>query len=219
MWNEPLFASQNTGKFRSGLFYGIHWCGGSGLQHRADPEDCEDREVEPHTNQTGSPSEWIRNSSDWGWDAVSPWIAFIFCLIWPVGNDTQLLVSLLAFCSLVIFLVFTHFKSVSAPLRGDVVLFCGFKQPDETLAQEVGLEWRLQHRGKGHKVLEIKTRLDEAEGETVGRCCGHLCQWLLHVYPFSVTPTQIDSPLSEALENDVLKETCIVWSFDLKKSQ
>lgn len=99
-----------------------------------------------------------------------------------------------------IFLVFTHFKSVSAPLRGDVVLYCGFKQQDVPLGQEVGLEWRLQHRGKGHKVLEMKTRLDEAEGETVGRCCAHACQRLLHVYPFSVPPTQIDSPLSEALK-------------------
>ncbi|XP_045901703.1 tapasin-related protein isoform X2 [Micropterus dolomieu] len=67
----------------------------------------------------------------------------------------------------VIFLVFTHIKSVSAPLRGDVLLNCGFKQQEIPLAQEVGIEWRQQHRGKGRKVLEMKTRLDDAEGSTV----------------------------------------------------
>ncbi|CAK6966223.1 tapasin-related protein [Scomber scombrus] len=67
----------------------------------------------------------------------------------------------------VIFLVFSHVKSVSAPLRGDVLLNCGFKQPDTPLAQELDIEWRLQHRGKGRKVLEMKTRLDDVEGTTV----------------------------------------------------
>lgn len=67
----------------------------------------------------------------------------------------------------VIFLVFTHIKSVSAPLRGDVLLNCGFKQQEIPLAQEVGIEWRQQHRGKGRKVLEMKTGLDDAEGSTV----------------------------------------------------
>ncbi|KAK9513984.1 hypothetical protein VZT92_027476 [Zoarces viviparus] len=67
----------------------------------------------------------------------------------------------------VIFLVYSHVKSVSAPLRGDVVLNCGFKQQEIPLAQEVAVEWRLQHRGQGWKVLELKTRLDEAEGSTV----------------------------------------------------
>ncbi|XP_059195536.1 tapasin-related protein [Centropristis striata] len=64
----------------------------------------------------------------------------------------------------VIFLVFSRIKSVSALLRGDVLLSCGFKQTETPLAQEVGIEWRLQHRGKGAKVLEMKTRLDDAEG-------------------------------------------------------
>ncbi|XP_034409731.1 tapasin-related protein [Cyclopterus lumpus] len=67
----------------------------------------------------------------------------------------------------VIFLVFSHVKSMSAPLRGDVILNCGFKQQEIPLAQEVAVEWRLQHRGKGWKVLEMMTRLDEAEGSTV----------------------------------------------------
>lgn len=67
----------------------------------------------------------------------------------------------------VIFVVFSHIKSVSAHLRGNVLLGCGFKQQDTPLAQEVGVEWRLQHRGKGQKVFEIKTKLDDAEGSTV----------------------------------------------------
>ncbi|KAF3839240.1 hypothetical protein F7725_017957 [Dissostichus mawsoni] len=57
--------------------------------------------------------------------------------------------------------------SVSAPLRGDVLLYCGFRQQETPLAQEVAVEWRLQHRGKGWKVFEMKTRLDDAEGSTV----------------------------------------------------
>ncbi|XP_035528547.1 tapasin-related protein [Morone saxatilis] len=69
----------------------------------------------------------------------------------------------------VIFVVFSHKKSVSAPLRGDVLLNCGFKQQEIPLAQEVGIEWRLQHRGKGQKVLDMKTRVDDAEGNTVVR--------------------------------------------------
>ncbi|KAK2844744.1 hypothetical protein Q5P01_011403 [Channa striata] len=67
----------------------------------------------------------------------------------------------------VIFLVFSHIKSVSAPLRGDVLVNCGFKQLETPLSQEVGIEWRLQHRGKGRKVFEMKTWLDEAQGNTV----------------------------------------------------
>lgn len=66
-----------------------------------------------------------------------------------------------------IFLVFSHIESVSAPLGGDVLLNCGFKQQEIPLSQEVGVEWRLQHRGKGWRVFEMKTRLDEAEGSTV----------------------------------------------------
>ncbi|XP_068616491.1 tapasin-related protein [Brachionichthys hirsutus] len=64
----------------------------------------------------------------------------------------------------VIFLVFSHKKSVSAPLRSDVVLTCGFKQQETPLSQEVEIEWRMQHRGKGQRVLEMKTSLAGAEG-------------------------------------------------------
>lgn len=67
----------------------------------------------------------------------------------------------------VIFLVFSHVESVSASLKGDVLLNCGFKQQGVPLSQEVGVEWRLQHRGKGRKVFEMKTRLDDPEGSTV----------------------------------------------------
>lgn len=72
-----------------------------------------------------------------------------------------------------IFLVFAPVKAVMAPLRSDVLLNCGFKQLDEPLAQEISVEWRLQHRGKGHRVLEMKTRLDDAEGSAVGECSAH----------------------------------------------
>uniref|UniRef100_A0A8C6K589 TAP binding protein like n=1 Tax=Nothobranchius furzeri TaxID=105023 RepID=A0A8C6K589_NOTFU len=51
-----------------------------------------------------------------------------------------------------IFLVFSNKKSVLAPLRGDILLNCGFKQEEVPLGADVGVEWRLQHRGKGHKV-------------------------------------------------------------------
>uniref|UniRef100_A0A3Q0RT83 TAP binding protein like n=1 Tax=Amphilophus citrinellus TaxID=61819 RepID=A0A3Q0RT83_AMPCI len=66
-----------------------------------------------------------------------------------------------------IFVVFTHIKSVSAPLRGDVLLNCGFKQQETPLAEDVGIEWRLQHRGKGRKVLEMKRALDDTEGSVI----------------------------------------------------
>ncbi|KAM9353839.1 tapasin-related protein [Symphorus nematophorus] len=66
-----------------------------------------------------------------------------------------------------IFVVYSHIKSVSAALRGDVHLNCGFKQQEVPLAQEVGIEWRLQHRGTGRRVLEMKTKLDDVEGSTV----------------------------------------------------
>ncbi|KAK5615169.1 hypothetical protein CRENBAI_004737 [Crenichthys baileyi] len=94
----------------------------------------------------------------------------------PVGSDQQTLVQNKLSLPLsqagtlltkVIFLVFSNINSVSAPLRGDVLLNCGFKQEEIPLAPEVCLEWRLQHRGKGRKVLEIKTKLDDTEGATV----------------------------------------------------
>uniref|UniRef100_A0A3P8SA76 TAP binding protein like n=1 Tax=Amphiprion percula TaxID=161767 RepID=A0A3P8SA76_AMPPE len=67
----------------------------------------------------------------------------------------------------VMFLVFSHVQSVSAPLKAEVLLNCGFRQQEVRLGEEVGVEWRLQHRGKGRKVLEMKTKLDGSEGSSV----------------------------------------------------
>ncbi|XP_076010931.1 tapasin-related protein isoform X2 [Genypterus blacodes] len=67
----------------------------------------------------------------------------------------------------VAFLVFSGVKSVSGPLRSDVLLNCGFRQQEMPSTQEVVIEWRRQHRGQGQKVLEMKTRLDDAEGSTL----------------------------------------------------
>ncbi|XP_023151852.1 tapasin-related protein [Amphiprion ocellaris] len=67
----------------------------------------------------------------------------------------------------VMFLVFSHVQSVSAPLKAKVLLNCGFRQQEVRLGEEVGVEWRLQHRGKGRKVLEMKTKLDGSEGSSV----------------------------------------------------
>lgn len=37
--------------------------------------------------------------------------------------------------------------------------------------QEVGIGWRLQHKGKGWKVLQMQTRLDDTEQSAKGGCC------------------------------------------------
>ncbi|KAM4601043.1 tapasin-related protein isoform 2-T2 [Polymixia lowei] len=63
----------------------------------------------------------------------------------------------------VVFLVFTNAKSASGHLRGDVLLNCGFRQQEMSLAQEVALEWRLQHRGNGRRVLDMKAGLTDSE--------------------------------------------------------
>lgn len=69
-----------------------------------------------------------------------------------------------------IFLVFSNIKSVTTPLRGDVLLNCGYKQEEVPLGPEVSVEWRLQHRGKGRKLLEMTTKLNDTEGVTIGEC-------------------------------------------------
>lgn len=66
----------------------------------------------------------------------------------------------------VVFLVFSNAKSVSAPLRSDVLLNCGFRHQEMPPVQEVSIDWRLQHRGTGRKVLEMRTRLDNTEEST-----------------------------------------------------
>lgn len=64
----------------------------------------------------------------------------------------------------VVFVVFSNEKSVSTPLSEETLLHCGFKYQDVPQTQEVSVEWRLQHRGTGHKVLDMKTRMDDVEG-------------------------------------------------------
>ncbi|XP_062394123.1 tapasin-related protein [Sardina pilchardus] len=67
----------------------------------------------------------------------------------------------------VAFVVFSRSPSLSAPLGGDAQLDCGFRQQDSSPVGELGLEWRLQHRGNGRKVLEMST-VAEGEGEGAG---------------------------------------------------
>nr|XP_055067776.1 tapasin-related protein isoform X1 [Misgurnus anguillicaudatus] len=63
----------------------------------------------------------------------------------------------------VVFVVFSRIPSIVAPIGGDALLDCGFRQKDSTPGQDVALEWRLQHRGNGRKVLDMKAREMEAE--------------------------------------------------------
>lgn len=58
----------------------------------------------------------------------------------------------------VVFVVFSRVPSIVAPIGGDVLLDCGFRQKDSVPGQEVALEWRLQHRGNGRKILDMKVR-------------------------------------------------------------
>lgn len=75
------------------------------------------------------------------------------------------------FCSSVLFLVFSQRNSVSAQLSSDGLLHCGFRQQQAQPAQEVGIQWRLQHKGRGWKVLQMETRLDGTEQSPLGGCC------------------------------------------------
>ncbi|KAG9344945.1 hypothetical protein JZ751_009485 [Albula glossodonta] len=63
----------------------------------------------------------------------------------------------------VAFVVFSRSQSVSAPLGGDVLLDCGFKQQEPFPVRTMGLEWRLQHRGSGRRILELKAEETEEE--------------------------------------------------------
>jgi len=58
----------------------------------------------------------------------------------------------------VVFVVFSRVPSIVAPIGADVLLDCGFRQKDSVPGQEVALEWRLQHRGNGRKILDMKAR-------------------------------------------------------------
>lgn len=67
----------------------------------------------------------------------------------------------------VVFVVYSDAKSVSAPLRGDALLRCGFNLGEMPAGQEVAVEWRVQHRGKGHRVFGMRTRKEDAGGGAV----------------------------------------------------
>ncbi len=55
-----------------------------------------------------------------------------------------------------------------ALIGGDVQLDCGFRQKNSVPGQDVALEWRIQHRGNGRKILDMKARETEAD---VGQDC------------------------------------------------
>lgn len=67
----------------------------------------------------------------------------------------------------IVFLVFSNVKSVSTPLREDILLDCGFKQQESLPMEEVAVEWRQQYKGKGRRVLSMSTRPADLEGSTV----------------------------------------------------
>lgn len=89
---------------------------------------------------------------------------FLLCFLFFFEEAVIFSLLSLSIGVLAIFVVFSNTKSLSAPLRGNVVLDCGFKQQEVPLAHQVDVEWRLQHRGKGWKVLDLKTTLDDPEG-------------------------------------------------------
>ncbi|XP_036394105.1 tapasin-related protein isoform X2 [Megalops cyprinoides] len=66
----------------------------------------------------------------------------------------------------VVFVVFSRLQSLAVPLGGDALLDCGFKQQDPFPLREVGLEWRLQHRGSGRRILEMRA-VETEEAPTV----------------------------------------------------
>uniref|UniRef100_A0A673HZ57 Tapasin-related protein-like n=1 Tax=Sinocyclocheilus rhinocerous TaxID=307959 RepID=A0A673HZ57_9TELE len=63
----------------------------------------------------------------------------------------------------VVFVVFSRVPSIVAPIGGDVLLDCGFRQKNSIPGQDVALEWRIQHRGNGRKILDIKARETETD--------------------------------------------------------
>lgn len=138
--------------------------------------------VEEHStlvqNRLGLPLSLSGTLSSEGGDNPD---SFSFC---PVP---QAVTQAFCFCSSVVFLVFSQRNSVSAQLKSDAVLHCGFRQQEAQPVQEVAVEWRLQHRGKGWKVLQTKTRLDGTEQSAVGECCvdGGMNGWMQRLVAFS----------------------------------
>ena len=51
-------------------------------------------------------------------------------------------------------MVYSREKELTAPLGGDMLLNCGFRQQE--LGQDVSVEWWLQHRGSGKRILDLK---------------------------------------------------------------
>lgn len=64
----------------------------------------------------------------------------------------------------VVFLMFSSSMSVPGMVHGEALLHCGFLQKDKAPMQEVEVAWRLQHRGRGVRILEVKARSDDPEG-------------------------------------------------------
>ncbi|KAK2903348.1 hypothetical protein Q8A67_008061 [Cirrhinus molitorella] len=63
----------------------------------------------------------------------------------------------------VVFVVFSRVPSVVAPIGGDALLDCGFRQKNSIPGQDVALEWRIQHRGNGRKILDMTARETETD--------------------------------------------------------
>ncbi|CAL8257251.1 unnamed protein product [Boreogadus saida] len=69
----------------------------------------------------------------------------------------------------VVFMVFSREKELTAPLGGDVLLNCGFRQQEalQVVGQEVSVEWWLQHQGHGKRVLDLKLTGSQEHSESV----------------------------------------------------
>jgi hypothetical protein len=65
-------------------------------------------------------------------------------------------------------MVFSREKELTAPLGGDVLLNCGFRQQEalQEVGQEVSVEWWLQHQGHGKRVLDLKLTGSQEHSES-----------------------------------------------------
>ncbi|XP_066539619.1 tapasin-related protein isoform X2 [Hoplias malabaricus] len=66
----------------------------------------------------------------------------------------------------VVFVVFSQSPSLAVPIGSDTRLDCGYRRKDTSEEQNLGLEWRWQHRGNGRRVLEMKSPILDTEGGT-----------------------------------------------------
>lgn len=156
-------------------------------------------------NRLGLPLSLSGTLSTEGGDSPS---SFLFC-----NNCFCPVTQVFFFCSSVVFLVFSQRNSVSAQLKSDAVLHCGFRQQEAQPAQDVGIEWRLQHKGKGWKVLQTETRLDGTEQSAVGECCvdGWRDGWMQCLVAFSYC---ISSAVREERQGSSINITQIVAEGD-----